>query len=75
MKDPLTLLCIALIVVAVGWVERDKWWPQKTEVVAAPPAPVRHLAPEGTFYVVDYLSTHTPHGIAGFRPGGRRSIS
>ena len=71
MKDPLTLLCIALIVIAIGWVERDKWWPQKPPVAAeAPtPAPVRHLAPEGTFYVVEYLSTRTAHGITGFVPG------
>ncbi len=72
MKDPLTWLCVALIVIALGWVERDKWLPQKPPeaVAAAPaPAPVRHLAPEGTFYVVEYLSTHTPHGIAGFVPG------
>ncbi len=74
MKDPLTWLCVALIVIAIGWFERDRWLPQKPPEIAAStptptPEPKRRLAPEGTFYMVEYVSTHTPHGIAGFVPG------
>ncbi len=73
MKDPLTLLCVALIVIVLGWVERDKWWPQKVEVAAAP-APVHHLAPEGTFYVVSIFRP-APRTGSPVSCRGRRFIS
>ena len=73
MKDPLTLLCVALIVIGLGWVTRDRWLPQKPPEAAAveTPAPprARRLAPEGTFYMVEYVSTRTAHGVTGFVPG------
>lgn len=38
-------------------------------VELTPPPPRKHLAPAGTFYMVDYVSMRTPHGITGFPPG------
>ena len=35
----------------------------------APELPMRHLAPEGIFYMVEYSSVRTNRGIVGFQPG------
>jgi hypothetical protein len=37
--------------------------------VAPKPTPVRHLAPEGTYYLLQYVSITTPSGIVGLPPG------
>lgn len=79
MNNSTILLCLVIIGVA-AYVERDTWMPQKpaqvVNVTPAPavaptpqPTPARHLAPEGTFYMVGYVSVRTAHGITGFEPG------
>ena len=74
MKDSV-ILCTLLLFAIVAFFERDHWMPkQPPEIVYihAPtpkPAPVRHLAPEGTFFIVEYVSVHVAHGIVGFVPG------
>jgi hypothetical protein len=35
----------------------------------APPAPEQHLARAGTFFVLQYVSVPSAHGIIGFEPG------
>ena len=35
----------------------------------APATPSRRLAPDGTFFVTQYVSVRTPNGVAGFEPG------
>jgi hypothetical protein len=37
--------------------------------VAPKPTPVRHLAPEGTYYLLQFVSITTPSGIVGLPPG------
>ena len=37
--------------------------------VAPKPVPARHLAPEGTYYLLQYVSITTPSGIVGLPPG------
>lgn len=34
-----------------------------------PPGAPHHYAPEGTFYMLQYVSVRTEHGMAGFEPG------
>ena len=76
MKDWLTLALLAVIVAAL-YAERDKFLPEKPAPVVVAPTPtppVRHLAPEGIFYLVEYVSVRTPHGITGFVPGEQVSF-
>ena len=69
------LVCLLLVGVA-AYAERDKWMPVKPSPASADAAdvdqdssPPQHLAPEGTFYMLEYVSAHTPHGLTGFVPG------
>jgi hypothetical protein len=39
--------------------------------VAPKPAPARHLAPEGTYFLLQYVSITTPSGIVGLPPGAK----
>ncbi len=83
MKEFFTFFALLVLGVA-AYVQRDKWLtppppqivylPAPTPVPTAAPRPtptppLRHLAPEGTFYMVEYLSVPVPHGVVGFVPG------
>jgi hypothetical protein len=37
--------------------------------VAPKPTPVRHLAPEGTYFLLQFVSITTPSGVVGLPPG------
>src|SRR5437870_8117521 len=39
--------------------------------VAPKPTPVRHLAPEGTYFLLQFVSITTPSGVVGLPPGTR----
>ena len=58
-----TVFSILLVVALVALV----WYATHRE--PARPTPPRHLAPEGTFFLLTYLSVPTPKGIIGFEPG------
>ncbi len=74
MKEFFTFL-VLLILIAAAYFQRDKWLtPPPPQIVyvtpkPTPTPPLRHLAPEGTFYLVEYLSVPVPHGVVGFVPG------
>ena len=70
-------LFLALVFVGVitGYFERDRLFPTPApEIVYVTPAPSpkppeRHLAPQGIFFMVDYVSARTKNGVTGFLPG------
>ena len=66
-RDWIALTCV-MIIGFVVWAERGRWMPAQVIYCPATPPP-RHLSPEGTFYIVQYVSAHTQHGVAGFDPG------
>ena len=77
MKDSV-ILCTLLLFAVLAYCERDHWMPQKPAEIVYLPAPTpkpmptppaRHLAPEGTFFMVEYVSIPVAHGIVGFIPG------
>ena len=39
--------------------------------VAPKPTPVRHLAPEGTYFLLQFVSITTPSGVVGLLPGAK----
>lgn len=71
------LLCVvlAILIVSMVWYATHREPEPKPYVAVAPPTPTpkplppRHLAPEGTFFLISYLSVPTPHGVVGFEPG------
>ena len=77
--EPQTLWVLLLIVVLgmMVWYathrqpdERIVYVPAATPAPPTPkPTPARRLSPDGTFYLLTYLSVKTPTGIAGFEPG------
>ena len=68
-------LLLVVVAAIVGYVERDRLFPNPVpQFVYAtpaptPPPPQRHLAPDGTFFLVDYVSVRTKTGVTGFIPG------
>ena len=70
---------LAILIVSMVWYATHRE-PEK-QIVYVPaatptpkPLPPRHLAPEGVFYVLSYLSVPTPKGIIGFEPGCEVSL-
>lgn len=66
---------LAILIVAMIWYATHREPEQKIVYLPAAatptprPLPPRHLAPEGTFYLLSYLSANTPRGVVGFEPG------
>ena len=63
-----TFLLVVIIAAAVGYyLWHNGGLPQVG--VHEPEIQVVHLAPHGTFFLVQYVSTTTPNGVVGFTPG------
>ena len=70
---------VSLLIAVAAFMTRHQWLPSQTVYVdvhndlarspAVPSPPPRHLAPAGTFYMVEYVAVRTKHGVAGFQPG------
>ena len=64
---------LALIVAVGAFLAWQKYHdaPAAVEVAQAPAPPLHHLAPEGTFFLREYVSVPTKHGVTGWTPGQR----
>ena len=63
-------LCVVPPLAAPTPVQPVVYAPASTPVPKpVPTAPPRRLAPDGTFFVTQYVSVRTPNGVAGFEPG------
>ena len=70
---------LAILIVSMVWYATHREAEQKIVYMPAAtptpkPLPPRHLAPEGTFYLLSYLSANTPRGVAGFEPGSEVTL-
>lgn len=65
------VLLIVSVVTSIWFLTNHETPADKAPAEAATPAPtpVRHCAPEGCFYLLNYVSVGTPRGPIGFEPG------
>ena len=68
------LILVAISVLSIFAFRQWQQWSTPDPVVAVKPGPTpalpeRHLTPEGTFAILDYVSSRTKTGVVGFEPG------